>query len=143
MAQGQAILRFLGNKAGLTRGTPQEKALSEMLLEEEVELHNLLVKANYALDKAQAYTDLFATGGAFKTQLAYLEKLHFGESAFFISGEKRCIGGYSLACLLDIASILEPSLLDDYPKMTLFYNTFMALPEFAGAKDMPMYFSRT
>jgi hypothetical protein len=143
MAQGHAILRFIGGKANLNGSTDQEKAMSEMLVDEEVDLFNLINKANYAPEKAQAYTDLFAEGGAFKTQLAFLEKLHAGDGPFFINGPKRCTGGYAVACTLDLACTLEPGLLAGFPKLTMFYNAMLALPEFESYKALPMYFSRT
>lgn len=142
IAQGCAILRFIGHKAGLNGATDQERALSEMLIEENSDLFNSLAKANSATDKAQAYNDLFAEGGYFKTQLAYLEKIHSGEGPFFINGDKRCTGGYALACILDMSVTLEPTLLDGFPKIKAFYTAMLALPEFADAKGMGMYFAR-
>ncbi len=53
LAQSNAILRFIAEKAGTNGDTPKDRAMSEMLIEESVDLYNSLVKANYSADKAQ------------------------------------------------------------------------------------------
>jgi hypothetical protein len=38
--------------------------------------------------------------------------------------------------------LLEPTLLEGYPKLQAFYNKMIASPAFEGIKDYPMYFNR-
>jgi glutathione S-transferase len=77
-----------------------------------------------------------------RKQLEYLEKLHPGDGPFFKAGPKRIAGGYAIACTLDILVHLEPTILEGYPKLAEFLKAMLALPEFEGAKDQPMYFTR-
>lgn len=64
LAQSNAILRYVADKAGLDgRDDPKYYALSEMLIEEAVDIFNLLGEANKAADKAAAYNALFAADG--------------------------------------------------------------------------------
>lgn len=74
-------------------------------------------------------------------QLAYLEKLHPGDSPFF-NPVKRVAGGIALGSVLDILVGLEPTLLDGYPKMKLFHKSMIESSFFDGIRDLPMYHSR-
>lgn len=73
-------------------------------------------------------------------QLTFLENLHPGNDAFF--NAKRVAGEYALACILDIAIALEPSLLEKFPKLNNFYTSIMTDFAFIENKDLPMYYSR-
>ena len=74
-------------------------------------------------------------------QLAFLERLHPGETAFF-GGPKRVAGAFALACIFDILVSLEPTVLDATPKVKGFYQAMMALPAFDQAKNLGDYFKR-
>lgn len=74
-------------------------------------------------------------------QLSFLEKLHPGETEFFC-GPKRVAGAYALTAVLDIYVSLEPSVLDNFPKLAMFYKAVLALPAFDGIRDLPAYFKR-
>lgn len=64
MAQSNGILRYVAKLAGLQGDTNAEMALSEMLIEESTDLTNLLIRANYAPNKAEAFDELFKEEGA-------------------------------------------------------------------------------
>jgi hypothetical protein len=70
-----------------------------------------------------------------------LEKLHPGEGPYFRS-DKRIAGGIAIAAILDIAVRLEPTLLDNYPKLKLFYETLINSEMFDGIRDLPMWCKR-
>ena len=74
-------------------------------------------------------------------QLAYLEKLHPGDSPFF-NPVKRVAGGIAVASVLDILVALEPTLLDGYPKMKLFHKAMLESSFFDGIRDLPLFHSR-
>lgn len=75
-------------------------------------------------------------------QLAFLENLHPGNGPYF-RPDKRCAGGYAIAATLDIVVALEPSALDNFPKLKAFYDAMISSPAFDGIRDLPMYFSRS
>jgi hypothetical protein len=64
IAQSNAILRVIGRKAGTAGDSDADFAFSEMLIEEQADIYNLIVKANYSPNKAEAYNELFAAGGS-------------------------------------------------------------------------------
>jgi hypothetical protein len=45
--------------------------------------------------------------------------------------------------VLDIAINLEPTLLDNFPKLKSFYTTLIATSAFDGIRDFGMYLKRT
>ena len=49
---------------------------------------------------------------------------------------------YAIASVLDIAIHLEPTILDAFPKLKLFYTTMIASPAFDGIRDFKNYLSR-
>lgn len=52
-------------------------------------------------------------------------------------------GAYTLTAILDIAVNLEPTLLDNFPKLKTFYQTLFATAAFDGIRDYGMYLKRT
>lgn len=144
IAQSNAILRYCARKAGLAGDSDSEFALSEMLIEEHADIYTMIAKAQYAEDKAKAYTELFAPEGGMAKHLRYLENLlPGGDSPFFKAGEKRLAGGIAIGAILDIVVTLEPTMLDATPKVKAFFEAMMATPAFGnGLRDVPMYFSR-
>lgn len=101
-----------------------------------------MAKANYAADKAAAYTETLAKDGPLIKQFAYLENLHPGDGPYFNNQTtKRVAGAYAIASMLDIAINLEPTILDTFPKLKLFYTTMIASSAFDGIRDFNMYLS--
>ena len=141
IAHSNAILRYLAHKGNLMGATDADRGVNEMLIEEQVDLFNLINKANYSTEKGKAYDELFAADGAFRKQVAFLEAL-IGAGSTFTSGDKRGAGEYSLAAVLDIARTLEPTILDEAPKIKSFTETLVASSAFDGIRDLGMYFAR-
>ncbi len=79
--------------------------------------------------------------GCRQKHLDFLEKLHPDGTPYF-RPDKRIAGGISLVAVLDIAKTLEPTLLDNHPKMKLFYETLMSSGIFDGIRDLPMWHKR-
>jgi glutathione S-transferase len=64
LAQSNAILRYVANKAGLDgRDDPKYFALSEMLIEEAGDIFTMFFNANRAADRIEQYNKLFAADG--------------------------------------------------------------------------------
>ena len=145
VAQSLAIVRYLARKGGLQGDTDKGFAFSEMLIQEMEDCFTLMAKANYVADKAAAYAETLAHDGPLAKQFGYLEKLHPGDGPFFNNqpGAKRVAGAYAIAAVLDIAVHLEPTVLDPFPKLKLFYTTIIADSAFDGIRDWNMYLSRT
>ena len=102
-----------------------------------------MAKANYAADKAAAYSETLGKDGPLIKQFAYLENLHPGDGPYFNNQTtKRVAGAYAIASMLDIAINLEPTILDTFPKLKLFYTTMIASSAFDGIRDFNMYLSR-
>ena len=139
VAQSNAIARYLGRKYGLQGDTDADFALSEILIEEQVDLLNILFKANYSADKAAAFDKAFAE--EFPAQLAYLENLL--NSDFFTS--KVTTGSLAIFSALNLALDLEPTALDKFPKLKAFYDRVAALDAIKGylAQNIPAYLKRT
>lgn len=51
-------------------------------------------------------------------------------------------GAYTLGAVFDILVHLEPSALDSFTKLKLFYTTIIATSAFDGIRDFGMYFKR-
>ena len=133
-AQSNAILRYVAKKAGLDGSDDLAKfALSEMLIEESVDISNLLGKCHYAPHKAEAFNEFFAPEGTLAKHLAYLENL---------SPNKNTAGGIAIAATLDLCVALEATCLDNFPKMKAFHNELISSSAFDGIRDLPMYYSR-
>ena len=90
-----------------------------LLMQEAEDIFQLIAKANGSSDKAAAYNELFAPNGKFAQQMAYVEKLHPGDGPFFNS-KHRIAGGFAMAASLDIATRLEPTCLNAFPKLKAF-----------------------
>ncbi len=73
--------------------------------------------------------------------MSFLEKLHPEDTPYF-RPDKRIAGGISIAAVLDIAKALEPSVLDNHPKMKLFYETLINSEIFDGIRDLPLWHKR-
>lgn len=150
LAQSNAILRYLAKEAELEGSTPQQYAMSEMLIEESTDIFNLLVKANSAAtsnDKIKAYVDLFDTSpdAPISKQLRFLEKIlstRANPNSFFFQTPKRIAGEFALAAVLDILVSLEPTVLQKTPSVEAFYKHMMAMECFNVIRDYPMYFKR-
>lgn len=142
IAQSGAILRYAGSIAGTSGGSGKPFAVSEMLISESEDLFNMMGKANYSADKAQAYNDLFAPNGPFATHCSCLDKMIPDGETFFLPGPVRSTGGYAIAATLDLAVALEPTILNATPKLKKFYDTMIASNAFDGIRDLPVYFSR-
>lgn len=146
MAQSGAIVRYCAKIGGLEGSTTEEYVLSEQLIEEAQDIFSLFRDAHYPAngDKVASFNALFgeARDGKFYKHLENLERLKPDGSVFFNSGDKRLAGGICIAVVLDIAVRLEPTCLDESPKMKAFYEAMIALPCFDGIRDMNMYFSR-
>ena len=143
LAQSGAIVNYIAHKANLRGSTDAEVALSEMLSAEAWDLYSILAKANSGSEKAAAYDAIFAADGALTQQFHFLERLHPDGQPLFVNASQPVAGGYVLACMLNIIVTLQPTALDAFPKLKLFYETVIALPAFDGVKDYPMYFSRS
>lgn len=159
LAQSGAIIRYMARIANLAGDSITNFAKSEMLIEEMQDIIAILVKANYASDKAAAFNDTFSSEGSIKKQLNFLEKM-IPEGKFSFTaicecgnpcpcgsdctcGHKRLAGEYAIASVIDVLVHLEPSILSETPKLKAFYDDMMASAAFSGIKDMPMYFTRT
>ena len=147
LGQGWACFRYVAKLGGLLGDTDAEYALSEMLIEEAVDIFNLMGTANYATDKPAAWTALFEDGGKMKAQLQMLENLlPGGASPFFKAGEKRLAGGIAIASVVDIAINMDAPLKDwmaaSTPKLAAFMSAMMESPAFAGISSLTPYFTR-
>ena len=59
-AQSGAILRFVSRKVGLQGDSDADYAKSEMLIEESFEIFTALGKANYAPNRSEEFSKIFA-----------------------------------------------------------------------------------
>mmetsp|Transcript_125385 Transcript_125385/g.187263 ORF Transcript_125385/g.187263 Transcript_125385/m.187263 type:complete len:197 (-) Transcript_125385:38-628(-) len=139
VSQSNAIVRYLARKYNLQGETDADFALSESLIEEQGDLVNLLVKANYGGNKEEDYNKVFAE--EYPKHLANLEKLLSND--FFTS--KVTAGSLAIFSALNIALDLEASLLDKTPKVKAFYDRVAALPQVKQYLDLgtEAYFKRT
>eukprot|EP00596_Hydrurales_sp_CCMP1899_P007409 CAMPEP_0119040700 /NCGR_PEP_ID=MMETSP1177-20130426/10713_1 /TAXON_ID=2985 /ORGANISM="Ochromonas sp, Strain CCMP1899" /LENGTH=182 /DNA_ID=CAMNT_0007006011 /DNA_START=129 /DNA_END=677 /DNA_ORIENTATION=- len=142
LAQSMAILHYLSKKGGLQGDTDASYAVSEMFIEEANDIFSMVNKANTSPDKTVGYANLYADDGPLQKQLGFLEKMHNGDGPYFNNQEKQFAGAYTLGAVFDILVHLEPSALDSFPKMKLFYTTIIATSAFDGIKDFGMYFKR-
>lgn len=140
IAQSNAIFRYLAKKAGLLGDTDAEFAMSEMLIEEGVDLFGMMGKAHYSEDKAKGFNDLFAADGPAAKHMACLDRLPL---ASLCEGERRVAGAIYLAATLDMLVNLEPTVLDASPNVKAFFESTVALPAFGnGIRDLSPYFTR-
>ncbi len=82
IAQTGAIIRYLAAKAGLDgRGNDADFGMSEMLIEEALEIYGILAKAMYAPEgREQGMNNIFdVSTGAVHKHLGYLERLIAGD----------------------------------------------------------------
>jgi len=138
LAQSGAIARYLGRKFGLQGESDADFAHSEQLIEESQDIFTALVKANYSPNKAEAYTEAFAT--TIPNHLANLEKLLNGDR--FTS--KTTTGELAIFNVINIALDLEAGLLGNFPGLQAFYNRIAANEGVAAylASGVPAYFKR-
>lgn len=142
IGQSGAIMRYFSRKGGLDGASDAEYALGEMLMCEAEDVWGQLTKALYEKtdgSNAPAYDKLFAADGWFAKHAACLEKLIPGTGPFFSAGEKRLGGSYYLACVLDVATSIEPACLDATPKLKAFLAAMLALPAFEGTSTLHNY----
>ena len=139
VSQSGAIARYLARKANLLGSTDADFAISEMLVEEQVDLFGILGKANYAENKEEAYTKVFAED--FPAHLARVENL-LGDSEYFTS--QVTLGTLAIFSILNLALDLESSVLDKTPKLKAFYERVAALPQIKPYLDenLPPYLKR-
>lgn len=142
VAQSGAVIRYLAHKGGLDgRDNLADFGRSEMLIEEMQDINSIFNKTQYPSEgkRSAAWDALFnAEDSALLKQLGLLEKLLTGD--YFCS--RPLAGDYSVACILDLAVTLEPTVLANFPKLAAFHARMVALPAFDGIKDYNMYFSR-
>ena len=141
LCQTGAIARYLARKGGIEGDTPMEYALSEMLIEESQDLFGILLTANFATDKINAYSKLFTADGEISVHLKYLESLHPGTTNVFYF-PKPLAGSYAIAAILDMIFALEPTSLEAFPNVKLFYESMIKLPAFDEVKDFDMLLKR-
>ena len=139
VSQSGAISRYLARKANLLGNTDADYAISQMLVEEQVDLFNIIGKANSAENKEEAYTKAFAE--EFPAHLARVQSL-LGESEFFTS--QVTVGTLAIFSVLNLALDLESSVLDQTPALKAFYERVAALPAIKAylEENIPPYFSR-
>eukprot|EP00349_Pseudokeronopsis_sp_Brazil_P001448 CAMPEP_0202961636 /NCGR_PEP_ID=MMETSP1396-20130829/5711_1 /ASSEMBLY_ACC=CAM_ASM_000872 /TAXON_ID= /ORGANISM="Pseudokeronopsis sp., Strain Brazil" /LENGTH=197 /DNA_ID=CAMNT_0049681617 /DNA_START=93 /DNA_END=686 /DNA_ORIENTATION=- len=142
IAQSNAILRYVAKKAGLDASEdPKWFGMSEMLIEEASDMYSLLAKANNSEDKTVAFNELLSADGKMAQHFGYLEQLLPGDQPFF-RPDKRAAGGFAVAAVLDMVVHLEPTLLENFPKLKVFYAAMIGSSAFDGIRDLPMYFRR-
>jgi glutathione S-transferase len=129
IAQSNAIARYLGRKYGLQGNSDADFALSELLIEEQVDLNNIVFKANYSPNKNESFDKVFAE--EYPAQLAFLEKLLTND--FFTS--ELTTGSLAIFNAFNLALDLQPTLLDNYPKLKAFYERVSALPAIKAYLD--------
>lgn len=104
-----------------------------------------LTKALYQKEDGsnnKAYDALFAPGGWFATHAVAIEKL-FGEAASACSdGPEKLAGALYMTCVLDCATIVEPTCLDATPGLKSFVAMMLERPSFAEFKTLAPYCKR-
>ena len=82
--------------------------------------------------------------GCSTKQLGFLEKLFVPDRATFVDAPRPVAGEYVLTCCLDAVLLVQPTALDAFPKLRLFFEHMFTLPAFDGVKDlrMPAHFLR-
>jgi glutathione S-transferase len=130
VSQSGAIARYLARKINILGDNDADFALSEALVEEQADLFTLLFMANHSANKREAYAKTFAE--SFPAHLQRLEALL--QQDLFTS--KLTLGSLAIFSVLNIALDVEPSLLQDTPKLAAFYNKVAALPAIQSYIDM-------
>eukprot|EP00276_Gloeochaete_wittrockiana_P010385 CAMPEP_0184652400 /NCGR_PEP_ID=MMETSP0308-20130426/10088_1 /TAXON_ID=38269 /ORGANISM="Gloeochaete witrockiana, Strain SAG 46.84" /LENGTH=199 /DNA_ID=CAMNT_0027087243 /DNA_START=56 /DNA_END=655 /DNA_ORIENTATION=+ len=137
--QSMAIARYLSRKYGLQGDSDADFAISEQLIEETVDIFTAVAKANYSPEKAAAYTAVFETD--VPKHFGFLEALLPSASGF---ASKITTGDLAVFSVINILLDLEPTVVDNFPKLKAFYA---GLSENAGIKsyldqNIPAYFKR-
>ena len=138
IAQSGAIARYLGRKFGLQGESDADFAQSEQLIEESQDIFTAVAKAQYSPNKAEAYTEAFATEVPKHFEL--LEKLLQGDK--FTSATTT--GEIAIFGVINIILDLEAGALANFPGLQAFYNRIAANPGVAAyiAANTPAYFKR-
>eukprot|EP00941_MAST-03F_sp_MAST-3F-sp1_P001976 g1976.t1 len=127
MGQSAAIIRYLARIFKLYDGVSDaDYAMSEQMIEESTDFHNLLGKAHYAPNRTAAMDAVFAAGGTVERHLKALEGIVGNNgSVYFCS--KPLPGDCCVCAALNMLETLEPGVLKGYPKLLQMYTTITSL----------------
>eukprot|EP01096_Ripella_sp_DP13-Kostka_P003750 TRINITY_DN155_c0_g1_i1.p1 TRINITY_DN155_c0_g1~~TRINITY_DN155_c0_g1_i1.p1 ORF type:complete len:240 (-),score=105.75 TRINITY_DN155_c0_g1_i1:30-689(-) len=128
LTQSNAILRYLARKFGLEGETEEERVRIDLMAEEAMDFRNAVVRLSYNPNfehlkdaHINEYLPKLFTG---------LEKF-LGERPFF-AGQKISFPDFVLYELLDQNKCMEPTVLDNFPKLQAFTQRIEALPNIAA-----------
>jgi glutathione S-transferase len=123
MGQSAGILRYLARLFKLYDGcSMKDFAMSEQLIEQSSDFHNVLSRAHYAPDRTKAMDDLFKDGGGLQRHLSALEAI-VGNAGSFAFSSKPMPGDLAVAAALSLLQLLQPEVLSKYPKLKKFSDT--------------------
>jgi glutathione S-transferase len=130
LGQSNAILRYLARKHNLYGSNDQEKALIDMINDQQEDIRGgylRLIYREYDTGKEAYIKGLPDT-------LAPLEKVltkNNGGNGFFV-GSKISFVDYSVFDILENISVLSPGSLDAFPHLKAFYGRIAARPKLAA-----------
>jgi len=124
LSQSNAILRYVGRKAGLEGKNDVEKAHVDMLIEQVFDLRNLCTGLYYS-DKFQERLKPFLEVNL-PNSLQTFEK-YLGNKTWLI-GDNITLPDFHFAELLDQILLLEPKIFDKFPKLKAYHQRFFELP---------------
>jgi len=122
IGQSMAIARYVGQKAGL-QGEGKDFAISEMLIEEQNDLYNILAKAMYhPVDKTAAWKTALEV--EIPKQFGLVENLLHGD--YF--GSKLTTGDVAIWSIVNIILDVDAKAVDAYPKLKAHYARLSSHP---------------
>jgi len=113
MSQSMAIVRYLGKKWGKSgRGKDEDYMMSEMLIEESLDIWKPLVEAKFGNDSKEGWEQ---AREKICKQLPYIEKLEFTK--------EKTMGDMCLFAYMNMAVDVWPDLLKDYKNISTWYSS--------------------
>ncbi|XP_013097111.1 glutathione S-transferase Mu 4-like [Biomphalaria glabrata] len=127
LTQSNAILRYLARKHNLYGSTVVEQAHVDLLLDVIMDVRNGFVRLCYGPDFSEQVRSQYIAQA--RPALESLEK-YLGDKQFFI-GDKITVCDFHIFEMLDVHKLLEPSLLEERPKLKAYLNRFASVPAIA------------
>jgi glutathione S-transferase len=124
ITQSNTILRYVGRKYNLLGESDVEQIRVDMMLNEIADFRSGFTRLCYGptfKKMREPYIEMC------KGKLKQFEDF-LGDRQFF-AGDKLTVADFPVYEILDHHRILEPTILNDYPKLTAFMDRFEALPK--------------
>eukprot|EP01101_Sappina_pedata_P007756 TRINITY_DN4157_c0_g1_i1.p2 TRINITY_DN4157_c0_g1~~TRINITY_DN4157_c0_g1_i1.p2 ORF type:complete len:217 (-),score=98.47 TRINITY_DN4157_c0_g1_i1:100-693(-) len=129
VGQSMAIARYVSRKGGL-EGEGKDFAISEMLIEEQTDITNLMVNVFRAEDKKEQWKKYLEND--LPKHYGNLEKLLSGD--FF--GSKLTAGDLAIWSVSHLIFEVNPELFDQFPKFKAHFDRIGQLPGVQKVKDL-------